>query len=72
VQAGNYSQAIEHYEHAIRLLGNEPRFYAALAHAQELAGDTRRAIRALTRAKWLSTDTARASYQSQIEALQKQ
>lgn len=71
VQAGDYPHAIEHYEHAIRLHRDEPRFYAALAHAHALAGDTRQAIKALTRAEWLSTDTARADYKSQIDALTK-
>jgi len=72
VDAGDYSQAIEHYERAIHLLGNEPRFYASLAHAQELAGNTRQAIKALTRAAWLSTGSARTDYRSQIDAMQKQ
>ena len=71
VQAGDYPHAIEHYGRAIRLLGNEPRFYAALAHALALAGDTSRAIKALTRAKWLSNGSARADYRSQIDALLK-
>jgi Flp pilus assembly protein TadD len=69
LQAGDYAHAIEHYQRAIHLHGDEPRFYAALAHAHALAGDTRQAIRALSRAEWLSTDTARADYKSQIDAL---
>lgn len=69
VEAGDYAQAIEHYQHAIRLHGEEPRFYAALAHAYELSGDTGQAIKALTRAEWFSTDTARAEIETQVTAL---
>ena len=68
-QAGDYAQAIEHFQHAIRMHGDEPRFYASLAHAYEHTGDDRSAISALNRAKWLSDGSIRDDYAKQIEAL---
>jgi Flp pilus assembly protein TadD len=68
-QAGDYPHAIEHYQRAIRLHADEPRFYAALSHAYQQSGDIRHAIRALGRAEWLSEGPARDEYRRQLELL---
>ncbi|HEY2344522.1 MAG TPA: tetratricopeptide repeat protein [Xanthomonadaceae bacterium] len=66
---GDYPLAIQHYQRAIRMHADEPRFYASLAHAYEQAGDDQSAISALNRAKWLSTGRMRDGYAKQIEQL---
>lgn len=66
---GDYPHAIAHYQRAIRMHADEPRFYASLAHAYEQAGDNESAISALNRAKWLSSGRTRDGYARQIEQL---
>jgi len=67
---GDGARAVEHYRHAIRLHGDEHRFYSGLARAYLLEGDLRRARRALRRALSLAEDqAARASYQARLEQL---
>ncbi|NDK40278.1 tetratricopeptide repeat protein [Pseudoxanthomonas gei] len=55
---GNATLAIRHYQRAIRLYGDEHRFYYGLARAFILGGNQRRASRALERALELSHDDA--------------
>ena len=67
---GDGARAARHYLRAIRLHGDEHRFYSGLARAYLLDGDPRRARHALERALSLvGDDTARASYQARLEQL---
>jgi Flp pilus assembly protein TadD len=67
---GDGARAVEHYLRAIRLHGDEHRFYSGLARAYLLDGNPRRARRALLRALSLASDQAtRASYQARLEQL---
>lgn len=67
---GDGARASRHYLRAIRLHGDEHRFYSGLARAYMLDGDPRRARQALERALSLATDEAfRASYQARLEQL---
>ncbi|MND04070.1 hypothetical protein D3C83_241800 [compost metagenome] len=61
--------AIRHYRQAIRLYGDEHRFYSALARAYLGAGDTRRAAKALARAQALSDGDTRAAYRAKLDSL---
>ena len=64
------ARAARHYLRAIRLHGDEHRFYSGLARAYLLDSDPRRARHALERALSLARDeTTRASYQARLEQL---
>ena len=69
-QSGNYPNAITHYHRAIRLHGNEPRFYDALARTYLKAGDQASALGALRQAARWSSGSERNGYRRQLEALQ--
>ncbi|UNK49533.1 tetratricopeptide repeat protein [Lysobacter sp. S4-A87] len=69
-RAGEYPLAIRHYRQAIRLYGDEHRFYSALARAYLGAGDTKRAAKALVRAQALSDGDTRAAYRAKLDSLQ--
>ena len=58
-RSGDYANAIEHLQRAIRLHPDEYRFHAALAAAYRQSGDVRRADRALARARALGGDAMR-------------
>ena len=69
---GSHAQAIKRYQHAIRLYGDEHRFYLGLARAYTATGDSRRARRALQRALTLvagKDETAHAQYRTMLEGL---
>ena len=67
---GDGARAAKYYLRAIRLHGDEHRFFSGLARAYLLDGDPRRARHALERALSLATDDAsRASYQTRLDQL---
>ena len=69
---GSYAQAIKRYQHAIRLYGDEHRFYHGLARAYARMGNSRRASRALQRALALTSgkdEAARLQYQTMLDDL---
>lgn len=66
---GDFTQAIEHYQQAIRHHRDEHRFHAALARAYLASGDRDGAERALARAKSLSDGEAEASYAAELAQL---
>lgn len=71
-QRGDYALAIERYRLAIRLHGDEHRFYHGLARAYAQAGNQRRAHRALQQALTLATgkdEAAIAQYRTMLEGL---
>ncbi|MFC3814154.1 tetratricopeptide repeat protein [Lysobacter sp. GCM10012299] len=68
-RAGEFDLAIRHYRKAIRLFGEEPRFYSALARAYVGAGDTRRAAKALARAQSLRDGDTRAANRAKLDNL---
>ncbi len=69
-QSGDYPNAITHYHQAIRLHGNEPRFYDALARTYLKAGDQASALGALRKAARWSTGAERNGYRQKLESLQ--
>jgi Flp pilus assembly protein TadD len=69
---GNYAQAVKRYQHAIRLYGDEHRFYHGLARAYAQMGNSRRAERALQRALALASgkdEAARMQYRTMLDDL---
>lgn len=69
---GSYAQAVKRYQHAIRLYGDEHRFYHGLARAYARMGNSRRASRALQRALALAAgkdEAARSQYQAMLDDL---
>ena len=69
---GSYAQAIKRYQHAIRLYGDEHRFYHGLARAYAQTGNSRRARRALQRALTLVSgkdEAASMQYRAMLEDL---
>ncbi|MGH8026242.1 MAG: tetratricopeptide repeat protein [Pseudoxanthomonas sp.] len=71
-QRGEYAQAIKRYRRAIRLHGDEHRFYYGLASAYAQAGNPRRAGHALQRALALASgkdDDALAQYRTMLDGL---
>lgn len=68
-QRGDFAQAVTHYQRAIRLHGDEHRFYSRLAHAYLQLGDLHRAARALAHAVALSDDATRPEYQAKLDSL---
>lgn len=69
-QSGDFRNAIDHYHRAIRLHGNEPRFYDALARTYLKAGDQASALGALRQAARWSSGAERSEYRQRLEALQ--
>lgn len=73
-QRHDYAQAIQYYQHAVRLYGTAHQFHFGLARAYFLAGDTRRASAEMQRARDLAGEDAgvlRATYQAKLDSLQK-
>lgn len=73
-QRHDYAQAIQYYQHAVRLYGSAHQFHFGLARAYFLAGDTRRASAEMQRARDLAgedADVLRATYQAKLDSLQK-
>jgi Flp pilus assembly protein TadD len=71
-QQGNYAQAIKLYQRAIRLYGDEHRFYHGLAGAYAQTGNSLRARRALQRALALASgkdEAAYTQYRTMLEGL---
>lgn len=67
---GDSTHAINHYRRAIRLQGDEPRFYLGLARVYLAIGNQRSADRALRRALASTKDELRrAQYQAALEKL---
>lgn len=69
---GSYAQAIKRYQHAIRLYGDEHRFYHGLARAYAQMGNSRRARRALQRALTLASgkdEAAHVQYRTMLDDL---
>ena len=71
-QQGEYALAIKRYRRAIRLHGDEHRFYHGLARAYAQAGNQRSARRALQRALSLASgkdEAALAQYRTMLDGL---
>lgn len=64
---GDYAAAVAYFRRAIRLHGDEPEFYLALARAYAQLGDSRRAQRAASRAEVISGENRRRALQAKNE-----